>query len=90
MTRQLGVDEGRCLPSAELNGDWVPPTIDIRAGPDEPADAFAAVRYHDHWYWIEDRDFGSKRRFTFLLLLTSPAETGASPAAPLITVGAGG
>jgi len=35
-------------------------------------------------------DFPSKRRFSFLLLLTSLAETGASPAAPLITVGTGG
>ena len=39
---------------------------------------------------IDDRDFASKRRFSFLLLLTSLAETGASPSAPLITVGAGG
>lgn len=84
------VEEGRCLPSVDLEGDWVPATIDVLSGADEPADAFVAVRYHKHWYWIEDRDFASKRRFSFLLLLTSLAETGTAPTAPLITVGAGG
>ncbi len=58
--------------------------------PDEPDDAFVTIRYRDLWFWIDDRDFASKRRFSFMLLLTSLAETGASPSAPLITVGAGG
>jgi len=84
------VEEGRCLGSPDLEGSWVPPTMRIRSGSNEPDDAFVAVRYHDLWYWIDDRDFASKRRFSFLLLLTSLAESGASPAAPLITVGAGG
>lgn len=65
------------------------PSIDILSGTEDPADAFVAVCYRKHWYWIEDRGFTSKRRFSFLLL-ASLAETGVAPSAPLITVGAGG
>ena len=87
---QHHIEEGRCRPAPEFGGEWVPPIMKIRSGSDKPDDAFAAVRYRDLWFWIDDTDFPSKRRFSFLLLLTSLAETGKSPAAPLITVGTGG
>lgn len=37
-------------------------------------------------YWIDDDDVASKRTFTFLLILSSLAETGQSSVAPLVTV----
>jgi hypothetical protein len=40
-----------------------------------PADACAAVPYNGYWYWIDDTDIASKRTFTFLMILFSPAET---------------
>lgn len=84
------LEQGRCRPAPQFEGPWQPPTMKIHSGSDQPSDAFVAVRYRDLWFWIDDTDFPSKRRFSFLLLLTSLAETGASPAAPLITVGTGG
>ena len=84
------IEEGRCRPAPQFEGPWEPPSIRIHSGTDEPDDAFVTIRYRDLWFWIDDRDFPSKRRFSFMLLLTSLAETGASPSAPLITVGAGG
>ena len=62
------------------------PLVRIRSGPDEPARAYAAVPYKDHWYWIDDTDLDSKRIFTFLMILFSLAETGQTPAAPVVTV----
>lgn len=44
------------------------------------------MRYRQHWFWIDQRDFRSKSIFTFLLLLTSLAETGMVPQAPVMTV----
>jgi hypothetical protein len=87
---QQHLEQGRCRPAPRFEGEWKPPTMQIYSGSDQPNDAFVAVRYRDLWFWIDDTDFPSKRRFSFLLLLTSLAETGASPAAPLITVGTGG
>ena len=40
------------------------------------------MQYNDHWFWIDNRDFRSKGIFTFLLLLTSLAQTGVVPQAP--------
>ena len=87
---QQHLEQGRCRPAPHFESPWQPPTMQIHSGSDQPNDAFVAVRYRDLWFWIDETDFHSKRRFSFLLLLTSLAETGASPAAPLITVGTGG
>jgi hypothetical protein len=87
---QQHLEQGRCRPAPRFEAEWEPPSVTIRSGGDAPGDAFVAVRYRDLWFWIDDTDFPSKRRFSFLLLLTSLAETGSSPAAPLITVGTGG
>ena len=58
----------------------------IRSGAEAPADAYAAVTYKGHWYWIDDTDIASKRIFTFLMILFSLAETGQAAAAPVVTV----
>ena len=58
----------------------------IHSGDAPPAKAFVAVQYNGHWFWIDNGDFRSKGVFTFLLLLTSLAQTGVVPQAPVITV----
>lgn len=65
------------------------PMIRIRSGPDEPADAFVAVPYKDHWFWIDDRDYPSKRIFSFLLVMFSLMDTGPARGAPIVTIPAG-
>lgn len=60
--------------------------IRIRSAADRPADAYAAVRYRDLWFWIDDRDLASKRVMMFLMVFSSLAETGAAPQTPLITI----
>jgi len=78
---------GRALP-----GQWQPgnakaePLVHIRSGTEAPADAYAAVPYKGYWYWIDDNDIASKRRFTFLMILFSLAETGQTTASPVVTV----
>jgi hypothetical protein len=82
------VSDGRTYANVEESVDEHPDAsrIRIRSGASAPSNAFAAVRYGDSWYWISDGDLRSKRAFTFLSLFFSLAETGAVPAAPVLTL----
>jgi hypothetical protein len=62
--------------------------IQIKNSIDRPKDAFVAVKYRDHWFWIDDRDFTSKRIFTFLMILFSLTESGGESGLPLVTISA--
>ena len=63
--------------------------IDIQSGPEQPEDAFVAVEYEDHWFWIDKGDFKSKRTFAVLMILISLSETGGREGLPLVTIPAG-
>jgi hypothetical protein len=63
-----------------------PRPLQVHSGNAAPADAHAAVRYRDHWFWIDDRDVPSKTVFGFLLLMFSLTETGGQQSAPILTV----
>jgi hypothetical protein len=83
------VAEGRVYASqresAETESEF-PPLIRVRNGAASPDDAYVSVRYRDRWFWIDDRDYPSKRMFTFLMFLFSLTETGGQQAAPIVTV----
>ena len=44
--------------------------VRVCGGHRPPPGAFVAVRYRDHWYWIDDRDAASKATFALLLHLS--------------------
>lgn len=64
-----------------------PPLIRVHSGDTKPENAFVAVPYRDHIFWIDDRDIHSKNMFFFLMVLFSFTERGQSEqAAPVLTV----
>ena len=82
--------EGRTPPSLPIeDGAADNRLMRIHSTRESPEDAFVAVRYRDHWFYIDDRDFKSKRAFTFLMVLFSLTETGGSESLPLVTIPAG-
>ena len=87
------VTEGRTFPSlvdTDNAGDDERRLIDIRSGEYKPEDAFVAARYRDQWFWIDDRDFRSKRTFAYLMLLISLTEkSGGKESLPLVTIPSG-
>ena len=82
--------EQRTFPTPEqevVNGTPVAPLIRILNSSQSPGDAFAAVPYRQEWYWIDDKDFASKRIFSFIMFLFTLTETeGGKQGAPLITI----
>lgn len=97
---QLMVELGTCIdvPEEHLARGMTfrPPTglqetrlMEIRSARFKPGRAFVAVPYQDHWYWIEEGDFGSKRILTLLMIFFSMTESGSGAGAPIVTVNAG-
>lgn len=81
------LSEGRATPRPPSDPDpRNAPLVRIQAGSGQPPDAYAAVRYRNYWFWINDRDLNSKRVFMFLMMFSSLAETGAVPQMPIITI----
>jgi hypothetical protein len=89
---EIHVAEQRAAPNladnTALAGD-VPPLICVQSDSEKPGDAFVAVQYRDHWFWIDDRNFTSKKMFSFLMFLFTLAETGTPQQAPVLTVPTG-
>jgi len=83
------VDEGRVPKTAVFDTDKegaFRPMVRIQSGSERPADAFVAVRYREHWFWVADRDYPSKVVFSFLLILFSLTETDSGRGTPLVTI----
>ena len=86
------VAEGRTVPGLaeqKAAGAEVRELIRIRSSVEEPQDPFTAVYYRDQWFWIDDRDFASKRTLAFLMILFSLTESGGKEGLPLVTIPAG-
>jgi len=86
------VQERRVAPTDEPEvgpGGPIPPLVRIISSPEKPGDAFVAVPYRDHWYWIDDRDMPSKALFSFLMFIFTLVETGDKGAPPIVTIPAG-
>jgi hypothetical protein len=86
------VAERRVSPTAEPEmgpSGPIQPLIRIASSPERPADAFVAVPYRDHWFWIDDRDVPSKRLFSFLFFIFTLTETGGKEGLPVLTIPTG-
>jgi hypothetical protein len=64
----------------------VQPQMTVLSGCELPADAYAAVRYQGHYFWIDQRDLPSKRSMNYLKLLLALADTERKDAAPALTI----
>jgi hypothetical protein len=74
------IAEGRATPGVPEG------PLHIRCSRKQPTDAFAAVSYRDHWFWIDDRDLRTKRAFSLLMLLFTLSDSGQHEQLPLITI----
>ena len=61
--------------------------LKVSSGPQKPADAYAAIKYRGHWFWIDWQDGAqSKQSMVILRTLLALADTSARPAAPVLTI----
>jgi hypothetical protein len=62
----------------------------VHCGTRSPKDVFCAVRFRDHWFWVDDRDLPSKRTISFVNFLFTLAGSGNEVSLPVLTIPAGG
>ena len=85
------VAEKRVPPTMEPEGEGIKGAlIRIHYSKEPLEDAFAAVPYRNGWFWIDDRDYQSKKLFSFLMFVMTLTETGGKEGAPVVTISAGG
>jgi hypothetical protein len=78
---------GRALPALASQTQAAPAAaIEVHSGKQKPPEAFASVFYKDHWFWIDDGDWRTKRAFAFIMFLFTLADTGSPERLPLITI----
>jgi hypothetical protein len=58
----------------------------VKSSADRPSQSFAEIKYHDHWYWIENNDIASKRVFTLMLFITTLTNQASDENAPVLTI----
>ena len=58
----------------------------VLSGKSKPSEAYTAVHYLDHWFWVAQNDEASKVDFVFLMPLFSLVETRKGQTTPIITV----
>jgi hypothetical protein len=73
-------------PPAAAGPETLLPLVRIQSGASAPGDAFAAVKYRDFWYWIDDRDPRSKGIFTWLMVMMTLAEKEDKAPPPVVTI----
>jgi hypothetical protein len=83
------VEEGRTPGTKAFETDGpggFRPMIRILSGSESPGDAFVAIPYRGHWFWVEDRDHPSKGVFSFLLIILSLADVDPGKGSPILTI----
>ncbi|MBX7103994.1 MAG: hypothetical protein K1X57_07925 [Gemmataceae bacterium] len=64
-------------------------TVHSCSGHHRPKCAFTAVRYRDHWYYIDDRDSASKSTFALVCTMTRLNLLGSRKGGPVLTLPVG-
>ncbi len=78
------VEQRRTVPMPEVRS--AQPLLAVHCGKMHSQDAFAEVEYRGHWFWVDDRDWHSKRTFSTLLFLFTLSSGGTGENLPLLTI----
>jgi hypothetical protein len=60
--------------------------VRIHSGLEMPKNAYAAVRYREHWFWIEESDWQTKRALTAIMFFFTLSDFGGNDRLPLVTI----
>ena len=61
-------------------------SVRIHSSKEKPPAAFAAVRYREYWFWVDNGDLQTKRALTVVMFFFTLSESGSNEKLPLITI----
>jgi hypothetical protein len=73
-------------PAIDLPASSTPPQFTVLSSCTRPTACFTAVHYRGFWFWIDDRDFNSKRTMSYLKILLGLAESKQKEPGPALTI----
>jgi hypothetical protein len=76
---------GAATPAPDIKR-WAKPLLRVPSGAAPPRNAFVAVNYQNHWFWIDNGDWRSKRTLSTVLFLFTLTDTDAGGRAPVLTI----
>ncbi len=82
---EADIAEGAATPAPSTT-QWAQPLLRVRSGAAPPSTAFVAVVYQNHWFWIDNRDWRSKRTLSTVLFLFTLTDTDVSGRLPVLTI----
>ncbi len=84
---EADLKEGTALsvPESRENASAGDP-VRIKCSPEKPVHAYAVVHYRDQWFWVDDRDWRTKRAFTAILFFFTITEDTGGQQLPLVTI----
>lgn len=86
------------IPPEHLAQEWATPSapleadehavfgIKIRSARQKPQQPYAAVRYKNHWFWIDQGDWRTKRTLALVILLFTLTDAGNAERLPVLTI----
>jgi hypothetical protein len=84
---EADLQSGRAVPAARsVDTTSKDDPVKIKCSKDKPADAFVAVHYHNQWFWVDDRDWRTKRAFSAIMFLFTMTQETGEERLPLITI----
>jgi hypothetical protein len=73
-------------PGRSVTAERQPQLVRIHSGKNRPTAAFAAIRYRDCWFWIDDGDWLAKSTLTAIMFFFTLGESGGNQNLPLVTI----
>lgn len=69
-----------------LPTDNTTPFLHIHSSNSIPKDPFFSIAYNGYWFYLDKNDYESKKKFSFLLLLSSLSDTDDHQGSPILTI----
>jgi hypothetical protein len=80
------VKEGLVAPAFERESAAQRTVGRIRSGSAKPENAYVAVQYQGHWFWVDGSDWQAKRALSAVMFFFTLSDTGNAEHLPMVTI----